>query len=74
VIAIINGTQLTFSLARLLLFYCYVKAVNVNDLFSGAPVSFTHKYLNVLFDGAHLPLKLFINTCIVGIVYSFQQH
>lgn len=65
--------MLTLSLTRLLVFYLIAHGLKLDDLLNGSPVATCHKSLTVLFDGAHLPLKVFLSTCITGLVYSLYE-
>lgn len=50
-----------------------LKSVSVDALLSGEPVQMAHKSLTLLFDGAHLPIKLFLTSCVSGLLYAFYE-
>lgn len=61
--------MLTFSLSRFLIFVLVLKT-DFMTLLSGGLVETTHRSLSVLLDGEHLPVKLFLTTCLIGVVYA----
>ncbi|KAI3633193.1 hypothetical protein MIR68_008731 [Amoeboaphelidium protococcarum] len=66
--------MMTFSLVRLFVFYFVAKALTIDGLLSGSPIVTSHRSLTTLFDGAHLPVKLFITTCVSGLMYAFYEN